>query len=194
MEFQTTYDKSRQSQSPKQTYTTQSKTTHTTYDKTKTSQSPKKIEIQTKTNKFTINQTQSPKSKFKAIYDINKPSTSPKQKTQTQSQLKIKQTTYQKSKASSSPSQTIDTQSRTIQSTYEKSKQTILPKQKIQTQVNTMQSTYPSQSQKQTIELLSLLMIKISLLNPLIKLYKVNRELFSQHMTKISKLKLLKKL
>ena len=154
-EIQTTYDKSIQSQSPKQTYTTQSKTTHTTYDKTKTSQSPKKIEIQTKTNKFTINQTQSPKSKFKAIYDINRPSTSPKQKTQTQSQLKIKQTTYQKSKTSSSPSQTLETQSRTIQSTYEKSKQTILPKQKIQTQVNTMQSTYPSQSQKQTIQTIS---------------------------------------
>ena len=155
LQIQSTYDKNRRSQSPKQTYTTQSTTTHSTYDKTKTSQSPKKLQIQTKTNKIkydSINQAQSPKQKFKAMYDIKKPSSSPKQKTQTQSQIKIKQTAYQKSKASSSPSQAIETQSKTIQSTYEKSKQSILPKQKMQTQVNTMQSAYPSQSQKQTIQ------------------------------------------
>ena len=158
LKIQTTYDKSKTSQSPKQAYTTQSKTTHLTYDKTKSSQSPNKVQTQTKTNKITydsINQTLSPKSKFKAMYDINKPSSSPKQKTTTQSQLKIKQTTYQKSKASSSPSQSIETQSKTVQSIYEKSKQSILPKQKTQTQVITMKSTYPSQSQKQTIQSIS---------------------------------------
>ena len=155
LQIQTAYDRNKAS--PKQTYTTQSNTTRSTYDKAKASQSPNKSQIQTKTSQSkityeSINQTQSPKPKFKAIYDINKPSSSPKQKAQPKSQLKIKQITYQKSKPSSSPSQTIETQSRTIQSTYEKSKQSILPKQKAQTKINTIQSMYPSQSQKQTIQ------------------------------------------
>lgn len=155
LQIQSPYNKNLPAQSPKQTYTSQSRTAHTTYDNTKPSQSPKKLQIQTKTNKFTynsINQTQSPKPKFKAMFEINKPSSSPKQNTQTQSQLQIKQTTYQKSKPSSSPSKSIEVQSKTIQSTYEKNKQTTLPKQKTQTQVTTKQTAYPTQSQKITVQ------------------------------------------